>query len=336
MVTMRQLHGCVVLLIASVVNPCARMSSQNFKSYISGRAISIPSQLMSGNKPANISIDDKVCFDCNLIKSTTIRNQLEISDINPDVDPTIAAIVKHALATFLSADYTAIIEKTPSENFDISEHDEVVNLITLDGLPLCPFSRKIIHKYNMLHRGIGAVILNRQRQIFVHKRAETKRVFPSMYDMFIGGVNQANESPAQTLLREIQEEIGLNFFDSSPSSQENIPPLTQVPTNSPKDRKGNGLLPIMDTLGSERKIVSFGQCVVQTNYNHCLVDCYLVFCDDSDVASIVFSDGEISEGRWMSLDELGAMVAGEREMFVPDGLQVWDALPSMLRAHSSR
>ena len=32
-----------------------------------------------------------------------------------------------------------------------------------------------------------------------------------MYDMFVGGVSAAGEAPGTTLIRELQEEVGLDF-----------------------------------------------------------------------------------------------------------------------------
>lgn len=46
-------------------------------------------------------------------------------------------------------------------------------------------------------------------RIFVHRRTATKLVFPSMYDMFVGGVVGAGESYDEAALREAEEELGV-------------------------------------------------------------------------------------------------------------------------------
>ena len=69
-----------------------------------------------------------------------------------------------------------------------------------------------MHNFNILHRGIGAMVFDRERKIFVHQRAATKRIFPSMYDMFIGGVSTAKEPSFTTLVRELSEEADIDLL----------------------------------------------------------------------------------------------------------------------------
>ncbi len=45
---------------------------------------------------------------------------------------------------------------------------------------------------------------------FVHRRTPTKLVFPSLYDMFVGGVVGAGESYDSAALREAEEELGVS------------------------------------------------------------------------------------------------------------------------------
>ena len=49
-----------------------------------------------------------------------------------------------------------------------------------------------------------------QGRIFVHRRTPTKLVFPSLYDMFVGGVVGAGESYDDAALREAEEELGVS------------------------------------------------------------------------------------------------------------------------------
>ena len=66
------------------------------------------------------------------------------------------------------------------------------------------------------------------------------RVFPSMYDMFVGGVSSSGESSLQTLLRELNEEVGLDFtlFSSTIDCSDNQNKKTDNTKNKIKrDRK---------------------------------------------------------------------------------------------------
>ncbi|WP_445271740.1 NUDIX domain-containing protein, partial [Streptomyces sp. DSM 41978] len=47
-------------------------------------------------------------------------------------------------------------------------------------------------------------------RVFVHRRTATKLVFPSHYDMFVGGVVGAGESYDGAALREAEEELGVS------------------------------------------------------------------------------------------------------------------------------
>lgn len=50
---------------------------------------------------------------------------------------------------------------------------------------------------------------NSQRQLYVHQRTAGKDLFPSMYDMMVGGAVEAGEDYESAALREIQEEYGV-------------------------------------------------------------------------------------------------------------------------------
>jgi 8-oxo-dGTP pyrophosphatase MutT (NUDIX family) len=48
-----------------------------------------------------------------------------------------------------------------------------------------------------------------QGNIFVHQRTSTKRLYPSLHDMLIGGVCHWGESTENAAKRELREELGL-------------------------------------------------------------------------------------------------------------------------------
>jgi 8-oxo-dGTP pyrophosphatase MutT (NUDIX family) len=49
-------------------------------------------------------------------------------------------------------------------------------------------------------------------RLFVHRRTADKLVFPSRYDMFVGGVVGAGESYDDAALREASEELGVRVL----------------------------------------------------------------------------------------------------------------------------
>jgi len=54
---------------------------------------------------------------------------------------------------------------------------------------------------------VGALIRNNDREVFVHRRAATRRMFPGIWDI-VGGHIEPGETPEDALAREIEEETG--------------------------------------------------------------------------------------------------------------------------------
>lgn len=190
--------------------------------------------------------------------------------------------------------------------------EEIVDWIATNGTVLLPLPRSIIHSYNLLHRGVGMLLLDPlKQQIFVHRRASTKRLFPSMLDMFIGGVCSHNEGSVSTLVRELKEECGLNILQDLPGK------LALDDYNTPR-------LEQHEALSLPRCQVQFlGDLLVQTDRSHCLVDTFLVHLSPEMTGMICFPDGEIEWGEWMTMNQLSSLLADDGDLnFVPDGMQV--------------
>ncbi|MGW4032174.1 NUDIX hydrolase [Streptomyces sp. NPDC004838] len=60
------------------------------------------------------------------------------------------------------------------------------------------------------HRCAFILARDARDRIFVHRRTASKLVFPSLYDMFVGGVVAAGESYDDAALREAEEELGVS------------------------------------------------------------------------------------------------------------------------------
>ena len=92
-----------------------------------------------------------------------------------------------------------IIKKSKEEMIDVIDKDENV----IEILP-----RKIVQKKNLLRKACGAAILNSKKQILVHKRSAIKDKFPNYWDCLVGGWVSSGETPLQTIIREVGEEVG--------------------------------------------------------------------------------------------------------------------------------
>ncbi|MFD7612121.1 NUDIX hydrolase [Streptomyces sp. NPDC059828] len=91
---------------------------------------------------------------------------------------------------------------SPSEEIldIVDEHDKVIGRA----------ARGEAYARGLRHRCVFVQARDAQGRIFVHRRTATKLVFPSLYDMFVGGVVGAGESYDDAALREAQEELGVS------------------------------------------------------------------------------------------------------------------------------
>jgi len=223
---------------------------------------------------------------------------------------------------------------------------ELVEMVDRDGIPLGMLPRPLVHTFNLLHRGIGLVVakdasIHSQSTefpaLYVHRRTDDKRIFPSLYDMFVGGVSSAGEDATTTAAREVAEELGLTRALTDPTALSD---------------------PLFD-------------CTVCTAYNRCVVTVFCFQFDSSldiiswqeeEVAwgsfvpySVVESSSQLcvrrmlSSGSWpgevprairlenQHSSSVGDHYKGEEDWttwdYVPDGLLVWEA---WLRWHNNQ
>ncbi|WP_434588206.1 NUDIX hydrolase [Streptomyces sp. A5-4] len=82
----------------------------------------------------------------------------------------------------------------------VDENDEVVGQAP----------RGEAYARGLRHRCVFVLARDGEGRYFVHRRTPVKLVFPSLYDMFVGGVVRAGESYDEAALREAQEELGVS------------------------------------------------------------------------------------------------------------------------------
>ena len=157
-----------------------------------------------------------------------------------------------------------------SDLLSISDEDvaklEMSDMVDSEGISLGYVPRLLVHKFNLLHRGIGMIISRDEHitrstvefpDVYTHRRTDSKRIFPSLYDMFVGGISTAGESSRLTAVREVSEELGLRVALMEEES-------TSTPAQIGEIR----------TLSNE-----LFKCVVCTSYNRCVVSVFTYRCD---------------------------------------------------------
>ena len=86
---------------------------------------------------------------------------------------------------------------------------EMVELIDPAGNVLGLVTRQQMRAESLWHRSVFVAVVSHTGQLLVHKRAETKDVWPGSWDVCVGGVMAPGEEWEQGAVRELREELGL-------------------------------------------------------------------------------------------------------------------------------
>ena len=81
----------------------------------------------------------------------------------------------------------------------VNEKDEVIGQKT----------REEIHKSDFWHRGVHAIISDKNNKILLQKRSASKDKFPCCFDLSVSGHVDLNESYDEAIVRELKEELNI-------------------------------------------------------------------------------------------------------------------------------
>ena len=87
--------------------------------------------------------------------------------------------------------------------------EEFVDVFDENGNYLKSCSRKEVHKNGLWHKASGVIILNSNNQILLQKRSKLKEKNAGLWDITAAGHIPSGQTPETSLIREIEEEIGL-------------------------------------------------------------------------------------------------------------------------------
>ncbi|MFF5499555.1 NUDIX hydrolase [Streptomyces aquilus] len=88
--------------------------------------------------------------------------------------------------------------------------DEVLDIVDAHDQVVGQAPRGEAYARGLRHRCVFIQARDADGRLFVHRRTPTKLVFPSLYDMWVGGVVGAGESYDDAALREAEEELGVS------------------------------------------------------------------------------------------------------------------------------
>lgn len=87
--------------------------------------------------------------------------------------------------------------------------DELVALYDDDGNACGTAPRSVVRARNLRHAATAVVVRSSRGDVYVHRRTDTKDLYPGRYDFCAGGVLRAGEDPLESARRELAEELGV-------------------------------------------------------------------------------------------------------------------------------
>lgn len=88
---------------------------------------------------------------------------------------------------------------------------ERVLVVDENGEPVGSATRERMREEGLWHACAAIVVRSLDgERLFVHRRTDTKDVYPGLYDPTCGGVVAADETPDECAVRELAEELGVH------------------------------------------------------------------------------------------------------------------------------
>lgn len=89
------------------------------------------------------------------------------------------------------------------------DQDEILDVVDEQDRVVGQAPRGEVYARRLRHRAAFVLVRDAEDRVFVHRRTARKLVFPSLYDMFVGGVVGAGETYDEAARREAAEELGV-------------------------------------------------------------------------------------------------------------------------------
>jgi isopentenyldiphosphate isomerase len=87
--------------------------------------------------------------------------------------------------------------------------EEPVEVVDEQGRVVEVVPRRRMRAENLRHRAVFIAVLSSDGRLLVHRRSDTKDVWPGWWDVAVGGVVAAGEADDDAAARELAEEVGI-------------------------------------------------------------------------------------------------------------------------------
>ncbi len=88
--------------------------------------------------------------------------------------------------------------------------DELVDVVDADDHVVATVPRRQMRAQRLRHRAVYIVVNSSAGALLVHRRSDTKDLWPGRWDVCVGGVVAAGESWDAAARRELAEEVGVD------------------------------------------------------------------------------------------------------------------------------
>lgn len=141
-----------------------------------------------------------------------------------------------------------------------------------------------VHRTGLIHRTAHVWFLNSKNELLLQKRSANKRAYPNLWDISAAGHVSAGQTSLEAAKRETEEELGLGLPDS--------------------------MFEYLFTV-EEHVVLNNG-----TYVNNEFQDVYLVR-SDVNLSELKLPADEVSEVRWVGIEEFRSWINGEGKKLVP-------------------
>ncbi len=97
--------------------------------------------------------------------------------------------------------------------------EERISVLDESGAVVGEAPRSRVRAENLWHGATGVLVRNSDGDIYVHRRTDTKDLFPGAHDCLAGGVLLAGETAEEGARRELEEELGIAGVALGPVTQ---------------------------------------------------------------------------------------------------------------------
>ncbi len=87
--------------------------------------------------------------------------------------------------------------------------DELVDIVDDDDNVIATVTRSEMRAHRLQHRSVGIAVFSGDGRLLIHRRSDTKDIWPGWWDIAAGGVVGSGESYEEAAHRELAEELGI-------------------------------------------------------------------------------------------------------------------------------